>query len=160
MRFSSDCVLNTHALLFKEALLLIRNELSTLVIMHDLDLATSLALNPSFELLDGTKCFRLGSKKQSGPVARVVINEGDPVPVAFRSSDRQRSMEIHVDKIKWFISMMGGELGDMTMLLAIDARLTDGIWFSGRLDGHSSHHVTLEEFLNISMVEMAKATMP
>jgi hypothetical protein len=69
-------------------------------------------------------------------------------------------MEIHMDKVKWFISTMGGKLGDMAMLLAIDARLTDGIWFSGRFDSHSSNHVTLEEFLDIAMIKVAEATMP
>ena len=137
MRFSPDSVLAMDAMLSTEHLPFQRHVFPSLVIAQSLDLAVQLVLSKCLKLLECTKCITLLPKWKDSPESAIIINEDDPVLVAMSGLDREWTMKVRVDQLKWGSCSVGCKFGDIgPVLLACNAGLTDRIWSSVGLDHH------------------------
>ena len=94
VRLSPDSVLPGNPFSPAEVFPFLGHVLTTLVISECLDSAVQLVLSICLELLECSKCSTLGPQWQDSPEAAVIINEGDPVLVAFPGLGRQGAMHI------------------------------------------------------------------
>ena len=117
-----------------EAVKLLGNILSSLVILQLPNLQTVLGQSIGPVLLEGKEGLTLGSERNGSLEPRSVINEGDPVLVARVGLDRKRAMKVGIDKAKQprGDSVGGGE--GVSMHLAREIGFTDGIRRGWRIE--------------------------
>ena len=117
-----------------EAVKLPRHILFSFVILQLPNLQTVLHQSIGPVLLDSKEGLTLGSERNGSLEPRPVINKGDPILVARVDLDRKRAMKVRMDKAK----QPRGESVDsgegISMHLARETGLTDGIRRGWRIE--------------------------
>ena len=134
--------------------------LPAFVISHGKQLLAKLCLSMGFELLECRKCVALRLQQHRSAQARAVVDEGDPVAVARVYTDMEWPMDIRMDEPEWLRGSIERRGEWSSIELAYKAWLTDRIHGLARLHHYTLYQISSDEFLDISLVQMAETTMP
>jgi hypothetical protein len=137
VRFIRLSVLTHNSIVCTKLIELLGDILSSFVIPGHLDVAIKLVFHQCLVLLEGIESLSFTPQESNNQVSGLVINEGLPIAIPLPASYRKRALHIRVNKSKKPGLPGCGSLGNvMTMLLPKDARLTDWVRGTLRVDSH------------------------